>query len=110
MLKHSITANRNIISPIKDRVAEGDVKKYQIDFSAWAEDNATLTGATWTVESGTVSVSNQSLSSNIATANITATGKGKALVSLSGTDGTLVKKVYLDLEIINPEEGLSDYV
>lgn len=98
-----VTAQNELKTPYKDRAYKSDVKTYQIDFAPWAEDNATVTSVTWTVESGDVAVSGNALSSNVATANITMTDTGKALVKIQATAGSLKKSVYLDIKVNDPD-------
>ena len=105
-----ITARKDVTEPYKDRIYKGDVKTYRFDFRAWAEDNNNLTGVDWVVESGQASVSSEAHSSNVATANITATESGRSLIKVQATDGTLVKTAYLDLKIFDPEVFIDDYV
>jgi len=109
MLKHVITASNTERSPIKDRVFKGETKQYQIDFAPWAEDNVTVITAIWLDKSGTVNISGEQLSSNLATANIYFQNEGRTLIEISGTDGTQSKKAYLDIQIVNPNTLASDY-
>lgn len=85
-----------------DVVSEGDVIRYEFDFTAWQEDNSTITSASWVVESGDVAVSGQALSSGVLSALITAANAGRALVSVLASTANEKKKVWLDLRIADP--------
>lgn len=80
-----------------DEVAIGDAVPYRIDATPWQEDNATITAATWTVESGNVSVSGAALSSGIASALLTFNEVGKNVVSILLTTATAKKKIFLTI-------------
>ena len=89
----------------------GDDETLNIDFSAWAEDNAELTSATWTVVSGTATVDGQSLATNVASARITTTLAGTSHIKLSATDGTHTKTVFILVMAKDPSViySVSDY-
>lgn len=110
MPKYRITTDKNIDSPLRDRVYIGDVTEYEFDFSPWAEEYGTITTVTWTTESGQASVSGETLSSNIATANVSTQEEGKSLIQIKATTGTLTKAAYLDIYAYDPDKGVTDYV
>lgn len=111
MLNHKITAFNNLDTPLTDRISKGDVKTYKLDFSPWAEDNSvTLNAATWTVEKGQATVSGNTLTSNVAQANITAANEGKSLIKVSATNGTITKVFWLDIYAYDPDAVITDYV
>ncbi len=90
---------------------EGDDQTIEIDFSAWAEDNAEVTSATWSLLQGNASIDGQDLSDNVASARITTNTEGKSLIKLSATTGTVTKTVYLRIVAKDPKEpcGVCDY-
>lgn len=93
-----------------DIVSIGDILEYQFDCSPWADDNETVTAATWTVENGTVGISSESVSSNHVSATLTFNQAGKALVSiLIQTAGGLQKKMWLDIRIKDEQYPADDY-
>ena len=79
-----------------DVVSINDAITYEFDFTAWQEDNNTITSATWTVETGNASVSNESLSSGVASALLTFSESGYSLISILVDTGTEKKKVWLE--------------
>lgn len=81
----------------KDNVSKGDAETYEIDFTAWQEDNTTISSVTWTVESGSVSISGQTLTSGVASALLTFSHEGKQLVTVLADTGTEKKKIWLEI-------------
>lgn len=104
-----ITANNSLTTPNTHRAFKGEIVPFSFDFSAWADDNAALTSATWTVESGDATVSGTALNSNVATGNVTVSNEGKSLIKVSGTTGTLTKVVYLSIYADEPDSEPFDY-
>lgn len=110
MPKYTVTENKNVNDPLKDRVFIGDITEYEVDFSPWSEKYGTVTSVTWTVESGQAAVSGETLSSNVATANVSTSKEGKSLVRIKATTGTLTKSFYLSILAYDPDEEFDDYV
>lgn len=106
----TVTARKNISAPFMERAYVGETLQYGINFAPWAEDNGdiTLTSATWTVKSGTATISAEAFSGNTGQANISFPQEGNALIEIDATDGTLVKTIFLDVRIIDPDTR-SDY-
>ena len=75
-------ATKTRLDTFTDTASVGDVVKYSFDCSPWAEDNAAISAATWTVESGQASISGQALVSNVVTANITFSQSSCVLISI----------------------------
>jgi len=88
----------------KARLKIDEIKKYQIDFSPWAEDHANITNVTWTVKSGQATVSSQALSSNIASAIITFTQHGRSIIEVKAETGSEVKTIWFDLFTHDPSK------
>jgi len=87
-----------------------DIKKHSVDFSMWVDDNATVTSVTWTVESGSASISNESLTSNKSTITVTTTESGFSMLKAVATDGTHSEAVYIRLRARDPQEfPIDDY-
>ena len=84
--------------------------KYSFDFAPWADDNATITSATWTVISGDATVSGAALATNVATALVTFSKEGGSLIQIKAattSDGTYV--AYLDVLAVDPQDATTDY-
>lgn len=84
--------------------------QYSFDFSPWADDNAALTSAAWTVKAGTATVSGAALASNVATALVTFGSAGSSLIQIKGvttSNGTYV--AYLDVIARDILDATSDY-
>jgi hypothetical protein len=92
-----------------DNLSLNDAESYEFDFSAWQEDNNTITSATWTVESGQVSITNEALASGVASALLTFSEQGKSLVSVLVDTGTEKKQIWLEVYAKNYEDQATDY-
>lgn len=79
--------------------------KYEVNFDRLMTERGTsVSSATWITQSGSVSISNQSFSSNVATANISGGIADDSLIKLTATlaDGSTRVK-YLCIKTIDPE-------
>ena len=90
---------------------KGDVKALSVDFSSWADDNGTLTSATWTTESGQASIGTETLSNNIASCLVTTSESGWSMIKLSVTDGTHTEAIYIKCMCKDPQAitAIPDY-
>lgn len=93
----------------KDATYIGEANTYSFDFSPWAEDNNTVTGVTWTVDSGNGAISGEALSSNVATALVTTSTVGRTLIKVTATTGTEIYVAYLDILTKEPYNTDDDY-
>lgn len=75
---------------------------FSFDFSPWAEDNSTVTTATWTVKAGQAAVSGKTLTSNVASALITLSEAGGSLIQLKADTGAEIKVLYIDILAKDP--------
>ena len=108
MPEYVITAeNENKV--FRDQTFKDEALTYSFDFSPWAEDNGTVTTVTWTVKSGSATVSGTALASNVATGVVTFGGTGSNLIQIKATNGTETKIVYLDALAKDPQSGTIDY-
>lgn len=97
------------IDSFKDRASINDAITYIFDCAAWQEDNSTITSATWVVESGTASISGQTLSSGIVSALVTFSQAGKALISILLNTATQKKKMWLEVGVRDMKIAADDY-
>lgn len=105
-----ITAQHNPLDGFKDTLTKGDKRKYSFDFSPWAEDNNTISAVTWTVESGSATISAEALSSNVATALITVADTGRSIIKIAADTGTEQYIVWLNVFVRDPSyEYVNDY-
>ncbi len=94
----------------KDQMSLGDVTDYEIDCTAWQDDNDTISGAAWSSVDGNVAISNQAVNSGVVSATISAAQAGTARVEvLLQTAGGLAKKIWLQLRIKSQEALGDDY-
>lgn len=82
---------------------------YSFDLSQWAEDNGTVTTVTWTVKSGSATISGEALASNVATALITFGQSGSNLIQIKASTGSKIYIGYLDVLAKDPQGGTYDY-
>lgn len=92
-----------------DTVSINDAVSYEIDFTPWQEDNNTITGVTWEVETGTVSIISEVLSSGVASALLTFNQQGRHLISVLADTGTEKKKIWLEIYAKDYEIEPDDY-
>lgn len=86
----------------RGRLKIDEIKKYEIDFSPWAEDHSDITSVTWTVKSGQAGVSNETLSNNIVSAIVTFNQRGRSMIEVKAETGTEVKMIWFDLFTHDP--------
>lgn len=82
---------------------------YSLDFAPWAEDNNTVTGATWTVEAGQASISGEALASNVASALISFPQEGRSLIKIDAETGTESYVVFIRVMAKDPKTQHDDY-
>jgi len=87
---------------------KGDIKALSVDFSSWADDNAAVTSATWSVESGQASIGTEALASNIASCLVTTSESGWSMIKLTVTDGTHTQAIYIKCRAKDPQTVTSD--
>lgn len=81
----------------KSKVKINEVRKYEVDFTAWAEDHADILTVTWTQKRGSVSIDSEALVSDVATAILTFTSLGRSLIEIKAVTSAETKIVFLDL-------------
>jgi hypothetical protein len=92
----------------KDNVSIGDIVTYEIDCSPWEDDNSTITSATWTVESGQASISGQSVTDGVVSANVTFSQSGKTLISVLLVTAVQKKKFWIQVLSKDLQQGTTD--
>lgn len=89
-----------------------EITEYKIDFSRlMTERETSASNVTWEAVNGAATIANNSLSSDIATADITASKQGMAQIKVTATqaDGNN-RIVWLKIQCIDPEYSTKDYV
>ncbi len=86
----------------------GGAEQIQVDYSAWAEVNGTVTGVTVSTEYGDAAVSAESLTANVKSFLVTTTNSGKTLLKLVATDGTDIDVTWLEIVAKDPALAFSD--
>lgn len=109
MIKLTVPARNPSTNPVNLRVFKSETHPVSVDFSPLADENGNFTSATWTVESGTASVSGAAFFSNVATANVSFSDEGTSLIKISATNGTLTKNFFLKIKANSPDFEVMDY-
>lgn len=95
----------------KDVVNINSAKTYKINFKPWAEENNDVSAVSWTVKAGQSTISNESLSSNVANALITFGNVGLQLIEVKATTASEVFIWYLEVLVkdLSADLYFSDY-
>jgi len=109
MAKNYVITARYNPQKFKDSQYKDGVETYSFDLSPWAEDNNTVTTATWTVKAGQATVSGQALASNVASAQVTFGSEGGNLIQIKCATGTETYVIWLDVLAKDPEMPTDDY-
>jgi len=108
MLTYYVTSTR--ATQMEKMLAfKDEANTINIDCSAWAEDNGTVTSVVITVEKGEASVSNESLTANISSFLLTTAERGSSLLKIKITDGTNIIVLYLYVWVKEPFANIHDY-
>lgn len=92
------------------KAVKGQTQPVVVDFSAIADDIGALTGATWTVQSGNATISGESLTSNVASANITTADAGDSMIEVKGTNATYAEPIRIRVLAKDPHSVMAwDY-
>ena len=87
---------------------KGTSEPFELDLSVIAEEYADIESVTWAVKYGNASVSDESLTSNTATAQITMNDEGKSLIEVTAnTDNDVF--VYPIRVTVQDTEQVNDY-
>ena len=76
----------------------GEANTVQIDFAPWESDNGSVTSVDWATKSGQAGITNESLSSSIASALITTSQEGRSLIKVTATAGNNIFVLWLDVK------------
>lgn len=73
----------------------GDIATYTFDATPWQEDNDTIIAATWTLENGSATISDEENNLGIVSAIVAFQSTGSVVISVLFSTLNLRKKVYL---------------
>lgn len=85
-------------------------ERYSIDLTKLeAETGDTISSVTWIVDSGAATVTGESLTSSVATADITTSQTGRQLIKAScvGSNGNY--PIYISIKVNDPKGTTKDY-
>lgn len=102
-----ITANNNN-QIFRDSKFKDEAITYEFNFAPWADVNGAVTTVTWTVRSGTATVSGTALASSVATGVVTFGSEGGSLIQIKATNGTETCIAYLDVLARDPNSATDD--
>jgi len=95
------------VDVFKDNASVQDVTNYQIDCTAWQEDNDTITSAAWSIESGSASIASEAVTAGVVSARITFNQSGKVLLSVLISTATVKKKIWIEI-LVRDRDCLAD--
>lgn len=101
-------AVRTSTPTFKDTASVGDVNRYSIDATPWAEDSGVVSSVASSVEDGSVSITNETLVAGVWSADITMLSRGRAKIGILFNSGTVKKKAYLKIKVNDNQCG-DDY-
>lgn len=108
MQTYTVTSNRK--HQVRSLLMfEGETQTIKYDVSPWETDNGTVTAVTWTVKSGDASIANETLTSSVATAEITTSNTGKSMIKLTLTAGNNTYITHLHVHTKDPDVITNDY-
>lgn len=97
-------------SPHDFRQFVDEVKTFEIDLTKLeAELSDTIATCTWSVVSGNASIANEALASSVATAEITTSKSGNALIKVLCAGANNTHAVYFSVKVIDPRGQTKDY-
>lgn len=105
----TVTANNNV-EQYNAVQFEGGADTYSFDLTPWQEDNNTVTGVTWTLDSGQAAISGEDLTSGIASALITTAKDGTSVIKVTVATSTETKVLWLYVRAKTHRIPFTDYV
>ena len=85
----------------------GEAQTVKFDLTPWEEDNGSVSSVTWSTKAGDAAISNESLTSSIASAVITMSSEGASLIKLTATTGTNTHVTYIRVVSKDPETTMT---
>lgn len=108
MKSYVVKSNRN--QQVRSLLAfKGESQVVKYDFLPWEEDNGSVTSVDWAVKSGSAGITNEALSSSVASALITTSDAGSSLITITATSGSNVLVTTLRVVSKDPEYRINDY-
>lgn len=102
-MKQIFIKSKNNDLLFKDLVAVNDAKTYQVNFNQWAKSiNDDVSSVSWSVENGQATISNTTLTDNVASALITFNGIGRVFIEIKAITATEIKTIWLDILVKDP--------
>jgi len=108
MKTFTISQDRNP-ETLNDLVQVDEAKTYTIDLTPWAQDNGDITAITWTIKAGTVTISDESLTANIASCLMTFTQSGNVRVQVKAQTSDDIHIINLGIAVKDRSRYADDY-
>ena len=97
-ISFALSARTNV-SRFKDTATKGDVVRYEIDATPWAEDGGAVVSAVSTIENGSATITNETLVSGVWSADVSMLGRGMLKIGVLISTATVKKQAYIDVKI-----------
>ncbi len=75
---------------------------YKIDFNQWSGINGNISSVSWSTIYGSITISNETLANNVASALVTFNGTGRVLIKIKATATSEVKTIWLAMLVKDP--------
>lgn len=92
-----VLPSKTRIDTFKDNVSIGDAVTYELDCTPWEADNNEIVSATWTIEAGYATISDEAVSDGIVSALVSFEQASKVLISILLTTSQQKKKLWLEV-------------
>ena len=102
-MKQIFIKSKNNDLLFKDLVAVNDAKTYQVNFNQWSKSiNHDVSDVSWSIENGQATISNTTLTNNVASALITFNGTGRVFIEIKAITATEIKTIWLNILVKDP--------
>jgi len=107
--KFTINANNNL-QKLRDVAFIGSSTTYEFDFRPWGDDNNSVSSVTWETVSGDATVSNKTLTNQVASALITFPSARRSIIKITASSSAEVYVLFLDILAKDFSEEFDDYI
>lgn len=102
-MKEIFIKSKNNNQVFKDLVLVNEAKTYRVNLNQWAKSiNEDVSSVSWSIEEGQASVSNTTLTNNVASTLITFNGIGRVFIKIKATTTKEIKLIGLDILVKDP--------
>lgn len=101
-------AKRTNVNTFKDTATVGDVNRYSIDATPWAEDGGAVVSAASSVVNGSASISGETLVAGVWSADVTTLARGQVQIGVLFSCATAKKQTYIDIRVNDNDANTGD--